>query len=102
MIDHSCRSAAVRGRSVPFRAKPTITAEQIEEHLGVKVGAEIAYDGENFLRAINEGQPLVKMARRTPSATALRKLAEQLTDSAAQPSESPPQRRGRFRFLGRD
>jgi len=82
--------------------KQMITAEQIEEHLGVKVGAEIAYDGENFLRAINEGQPLVKMARRTPSATALRKLAEQLTDSAAEPSESPPQRRGRFRFLGRD
>ena len=82
--------------------KQMITGEQIEEHLGVKVGAEIAYDSENFLKAINEGQPLVKMARRTASAAALRKLAEQLTETAAEPTQAQPQRRGRFRFLGRD
>ena len=82
--------------------KQMITGEQIEEHLGVKVGAEIPYDGESFVKAINEGQPLVKMARRTASAAALRKLAEQLTESAVEPVEAAPQRRGRFRFLGRD
>jgi pilus assembly protein CpaE len=83
--------------------KQMITGEQIEEHLGVKVGAEIAYDGENFLKAINEGQPLVSIARRSAPAAGLRKLAEQLSDGAVSAVEVEPQRRGRFRgLLGRD
>ena len=83
-------------------AKQMITGEQIEEHLGVKVGSEIPYDGENFVKAINEGQPLVKTARRTASAASLRKLAEQLSDGAVEFADAQPQRRGRFKFLGRD
>ena len=48
--------------------RPTITAEQIEEHLGIRISLEVPYDGDNFLRAVNEGQPLVSLARRSPAA----------------------------------
>ena len=41
-------------------------AEQIEEHLGFKVGHQVPYDGENFLKAVNEGQPYIVQSRRTP------------------------------------
>jgi pilus assembly protein CpaE len=82
--------------------KQMITGDQIEEHLGVKVGSEIPYDSENFVKAINEGQPLVKTARRSASAAALRKLAEQLTDGDVQIVYAQPQRRGRFKFLTRE
>lgn len=88
--------------------KAMIGSEQIEEHLGIKVGMEIPYDGENFLKAVNEGQPLVNIAHRSAAATALRKLAGELTTgvttgAAASDAVQPPQRRGLFRgLLGRD
>ena len=83
--------------------KAMIGAEQIEEHLGIKVGLEIPYDGENFLKAVNEGQPLVNIAHRSPAAAALRKLAGELTTGTPVGDGVQPQRRGRFRgLLGRD
>jgi Flp pilus assembly CpaE family ATPase len=83
--------------------KPMIGAEQIEEHLGIKVGHEIPYDGESFLKAVNEGQPVVNGARRSAAATALRKMASLLTSTANDDPMATPQRRGLFRgLLGRD
>jgi pilus assembly protein CpaE len=82
--------------------KAMIGAEQIEEHLGIKVGLEIPYDGEGFLKAVNEGQPLVNAAHRSTAAAALRRLAGQLTDSSADGEVVLPPRRGLFRgLLGR-
>jgi pilus assembly protein CpaE len=82
--------------------KVMITGDQIEEHLGVKVGARVPYDSENFVKSVNEGQPLVNVARRSASAAALRKLAEQLAEGSAEPAEVQPQRRGGLRgLLGR-
>jgi pilus assembly protein CpaE len=74
-------------------AKPMIGPTQIEEHLGIKVGVEIPYDGENFTKAANEGQPLVLSAHRTPAAVAIRKLAALLTDNVQEPSPETPQRK---------
>ena len=74
-------------------AKPMIGPTQIEEHLGIKVGVEIPYDGENFTKAANEGQPLVLTAHRTPAAVAIRKLAALLTDNVQEPSPETPQRK---------
>ncbi|MEX2546191.1 MAG: response regulator [Chloroflexota bacterium] len=83
--------------------KPMIGAEQIEEHLGIKVGLEIPYDGENFLKAVNEGQPLVNAAHRSAAAAAIRRLAAQLSTDSAEGEVTQPQRRGLFRgLLGRD
>lgn len=61
--------------------KTPITADQIEEHVAIKVSHKVPYDSENFVRAVNEGQPLVSLARRSPAATALRRLAEALAET---------------------
>jgi Flp pilus assembly CpaE family ATPase len=80
-----------------------IGPDQIEEHLGIKVGADIPYDGEGFIKAVNEGQPLVHTARRSAPAVAIRRLAEQLSEITSVEAEvAPPQKRGLFRgILGR-
>jgi pilus assembly protein CpaE len=86
--------------------KAMISAEQIEEHLGVKIGLEIPYDAYNFVRAINEGQPLVSIAHRSPAAASIRKLAAELTTGGpadADKAAVPQQRKGLFRgLLGRE
>ena len=82
--------------------KSSISADQIEEHLTIKVGLTVPYDSENFLRAVNEGQPIVSMARRSAAATALRKLAEMLADTSIDEGLARPQKRGRLGgFQGR-
>ena len=78
-----------------------ISAEQIEEHIGIKVGLEIPYDGDGFYKSVNEGQPFVTTAPRAPAAVALRRLAAQLTDSP-EPEPEPvaaAQKKGRLKGL---
>ena len=81
--------------------KPTITAEQIEEHLGIRISLEVPHDGENFLRAVNEGQPLVSLARHSPAAAAIKRLAEMTAETRLEDELVQPAKRARFRFLGR-
>jgi Flp pilus assembly CpaE family ATPase len=82
--------------------KPTISGEQIEEHLGIRISLEVPYDGDNFLRAVNEGQPLISLARRTPAAAAIKRLAEMTAETRLDDELTSPARRGRLRnFLGR-
>ena len=82
--------------------RSSISAEQIEEHLTIKVGMTVPYDGENFLRAVNEGQPVVSLARRSAAAAALRRLAEMLADTGAEDGQAKPHKRGRLGgLLGR-
>lgn len=80
----------------------SISADQIEEHLSVRVGLTVPYDSENFLRAINEGQPIVSLSRRSHAAAALRKLAEMLADNDVDGGAPRPQKKGRLgSLLGR-
>ncbi len=76
--------------------KRTISPDQIEEHLGIRIGLEIPYDGENFLRAVNEGQPLMSIARRSPAAAAIRKLAEMTAETRVDDDYGTPQKKGRL------
>jgi pilus assembly protein CpaE len=83
--------------------KSSISAEQIEEHLTIRVAMTVPYDGENFLRGVNEGQPIVSLARRSAAAAALRRLAELLADTGASDEQVKPQKRGRLGgLLGRN
>jgi pilus assembly protein CpaE len=75
--------------------RATIGPEQIEEHLGLKIGMSIPYDGELFVKAVNEGQPVVASARRGPPALAIKGLADSLADGSAPPEIEAPQRRRR-------
>ncbi|MEO6350917.1 MAG: hypothetical protein ABIP53_09730 [Candidatus Limnocylindrales bacterium] len=81
-----------------------IGGEQIEEHPGIKVGFDVPYDGEGFVKAVNEAQPLVSMAHRSPAAAAIRRLAGHLTATSVETEDAPaPKRGGLFRDLfGRD
>jgi len=82
--------------------RTSIGGDQIEEHLGIKVGLTVPYDGENFLRAVNEGQPIVSLARRSAASAALKRLAEAVAETGAEDGAAKPQRRGRFGgLLGR-
>jgi pilus assembly protein CpaE len=82
--------------------KATIAGEQIEEHLGIRISLDVPYDGENFLRAVNEGQPLMTLARRSQAASAIKSLAELTAETRLEDDLIQPQRRGRFRgLLGR-
>jgi pilus assembly protein CpaE len=76
--------------------KRTITPEQIEEHLGIRIGLEVPYDGENFMRAVNEGQPLLSIARRSPAANAIRRLAEMTSETRLDDELIQPQKKGRL------
>ena len=81
--------------------KSFISADQIEEHLTIKVGITVPYDSENFLRAVNEGQPIVSLARRSAAAGALRRLAEMLADTGAEDGPKPHKRGRLGGLLGR-
>lgn len=82
---------------------PMIGPSQIEEHLGIKVGIDIPYDGDNFVKAVNEGKPLVLSAHRTPAAAAIRKLAGLVTDETQEAPETVQRKRGLLGgLLGRD
>ena len=85
-------------------ARPTITSEQIEEHLGISIGLEVPYDGDSFLRAVNEGQPLVSLARRSPAAAAIKRLAEVTAETRVEEDLVVlPTRRSRLKeLLGRN
>jgi pilus assembly protein CpaE len=76
--------------------KSSISADQIEEHLSIRVGLTVPYDSENFLRGINEGHPIVALSRRSAAAAALRKLAEMLADNDVEDGAPRPQRKGRL------
>lgn len=73
---------------------PMIGPGQIEEHLAIQVGIDVPYDGDNFVKAVNEGKPLVLSAQRTPAAAAIRKLAGLLSDETRDAQETPQRKRG--------
>lgn len=82
--------------------KSSISADQIEEHLSIKVGLTVPYDSENFLRAVNEGQPVYSLARRSAATASLRRLAGMLSENNEDDVAAPPRKKGRLGgFLGR-
>ncbi len=83
-------------------ARPMLSAEQIEENLGVKFALQIPYSDRLFLQAVNEGQPLLTAAPRSPQAAQIRRLAGLLLGEAqTEAGEAEPRGRlGTFRRRG--
>lgn len=79
--------------------KPAIGPAQIQEHLGIKVDHQVPYDGENFLKAVNEGQPFILQSRGSPPAAAIRRLAEALSNGVSAGEGPEPPKRGILRGL---
>jgi pilus assembly protein CpaE len=83
--------------------KSSISADQIEEHLSIKVSQTVPYDSENFLRAVNEGQPIYSLARRSAATASIRRLAEMLSENEQDAIATAPRKKGRLGgFLGRN
>jgi pilus assembly protein CpaE len=81
-----------------FAAKP-IGRPDIEQNIGVKVALEIPFDGDNCMRSVNEGKPLVTLAPRSPVVAAIGRLAAMVTQgaTAGTPAEAPRKRGGFLR-----
>jgi pilus assembly protein CpaE len=88
------RTLFVLNSTVP---RQMVTAQQVEEHLGVTIALEVPYDAELFLTAANEGRPIISEAPRSPQAQAFRRLAGLLLGQTDGPDTEIAQgRRGRL------
>lgn len=78
-------------------ARQVVSADQIGEHLAVKIALEVPHDGELFQTAANEGEPIMTRAPRSPQAQAFRRLAAMLRGEAEAAADSADQpRKGRL------
>lgn len=82
-------------------ARQILKMRDVESGLGAKVTAEIPYDPYLYLKAVNEGIPIVLGAPRSPAAVSLVKLAAAaFGDSVAGPHSQPePRSQGIFASL---
>jgi pilus assembly protein CpaE len=77
-------------------AREILKMRDVESALGTKVAAELPYDPFLYLKAVNEGEPIVRGAPRSTAAERLAKLAAaSFNDSAAQPVLDGGERRQR-------
>ena len=79
-------------------AREILRLRDVESALGTKIGAELPYDPFLYLKAVNEGVPVVIGAPRSAPAERLVKLAELVFQDGQRPgadSAAPPERKQR-------
>jgi pilus assembly protein CpaE len=77
-----------------------IDGADIERHFNVQLALEIPYDGENCMRAVNEGQPVSALAPRAPITGALRRLTALALGQEMPPEEVAADNERKGRLLG--
>jgi pilus assembly protein CpaE len=77
-------------------ARDLLRRSDIESALGAKVGADLPYDPFVYLKAVNEGVPVVRSAPRSAPAERLRDLARAVFGAEEVASEAPKERKGLF------
>ena len=82
-------------------AREMLSMKQIEAAIGAKVEVEIPYDAGLYLKAINEGVPIVRGAPASAPARALGKLAAVAAGVDESSAPSRDDRRGRLGGLRR-
>ena len=84
-------------------AKELLKASDIEGALGTRIAMELPYDPLVYLKAVNEGVPVLTGAPKSAAADKLGKLATAAlgNDAAPQPVAAPERRRGFARLLHR-
>lgn len=82
-------------------ARDLLRRTDVEGALGAKISSDLPYDPISYLKAVNEGNPVVRSAPRSPAADRLRDLATvvfgpmpEAEEDAAEPA--PKARRGLF------
>lgn len=77
-------------------AREMLSMKQIEAAIGTKIEAEVPYDPGLYLKAINEGVPIVRSAPTSPPARALARLAAIATGGPEAAVTTHDERRGRL------
>jgi pilus assembly protein CpaE len=77
-------------------AREMLSMKQIEAAIGTKIEAEVPYDPGLYLKAINEGVPIVRSAPTSPPARALARLAAIATRGPEAAVTTHDERRGRL------
>ncbi len=79
-------------------ARDLLKRSDIETALGAKIAAELPYDPLVYLKAVNEGVPVIRGSARSAPAERLRALADAVLGpaSTAAPAATPKERRGLF------
>jgi pilus assembly protein CpaE len=104
LIDHLSESGSVGAKSIfvlnSVFAREILKVRDVEGALGTKIAAQLPYDPFLYLKAVNEGNPIVRGAPRSPQAEAFGRLAEEAFGRARPPvvaaaaSEAPNGRKG--------
>jgi pilus assembly protein CpaE len=79
-------------------ARDLLKRTDIETALGAKIAAELPYDALVYLKAVNEGVPVVRGSARSLPATRLRALADIVFGPASSPVSEPPSKEKRGLF----
>ncbi len=82
-------------------ARELLRRADVESALGASISADLPYDPVSYLKAVNEGNPVVRGAPKSQAATGLRNLATVVLGPAparvdAPVSPAPKERRGLF------
>lgn len=81
-------------------AREILHLRDIEDALGTKIALEVPYDPFLYLKAVNEGVPVVVGAPRTKPAERLERLAGIVAGESA-PGAAPERKSGGFKLFGR-
>jgi pilus assembly protein CpaE len=76
-------------------ARELVRRRDVEDALGARVAAHLPYDPFVYLKAVNEGVPVVIGAPKTPAAASLTALAELVFPNGVAPAEAQPDVRRR-------
>ena len=81
LIDHLSESGSVGAKAIfvlnGLFAKEILKVRDVEGALGTRISAQLPYDPFLYLKAVNEGNPVVRGAPRSVPAEAFNRLAEE-------------------------
>ncbi|MCI0344739.1 MAG: AAA family ATPase [Chloroflexi bacterium] len=104
LLDHFTETGSVSAKTTfvlnALYAREILKPSDIESALGTKIAIELPYDPFLYLKAVNEGVPIVIGAPRTRPAERFERLAQVVTGEAV-PAPVPERRASRIKLFGR-
>lgn len=104
LLDYLNETGSIGGKSTfvlnNMFAREILKPRDIESALGSRITTDLPYDPFLFLKAVNEGVPIVLGAPRSPAAEQLVRLSSSAfgSDGYAVPDDAPARRQRRFGF----
>jgi len=104
LLDYLNETGSISGKSTfvlnNMFAREILKPRDIESVLGSRISTDLPYDPFLYLKAVNEGVPIVLGAPRSPAAEQLVRLSTSAfgSDGYAVPADSPARKQRRFGF----